>query len=127
MLRRTSATVAPAPQNPVSPVREVAEDREPADHSFPWGLYILLTLIVLSMGGGGIATLFSLLDEKLSAGAHYAAIVLTSISAMALSAFIIKGLGDIKVNGKMLLDKIGPVGSDARNRAEKKAGLGTRS
>ncbi len=86
-----------------------------------------IALVVLSLGGGGIAILLSLLGAQLPAGTQYAVIVLTSLSAVALSGFIIRGLGEIKVGGAELLTKIGPVDSDARSRAEAEVGSGLRA
>ena len=127
MPRRTSATVTSASHNPAPPVRESAENREPAAHSPAWGLYLSIALVVLSLGGGGIATLLSLLGAQLPASTQYAVMVLTSLSAVALSGFIIKGLGEIKVDGVKLLNNIGPVESKARGNAETNFGSGLRA
>ena len=90
-------------------------------------MYLTLSLVVLSLGGGGIATLLSLLSAEIPASAQYAVIVLTSLSAVALSGFIIHGLQGIKARGKELLDIIAPPESAVRAPAELEFGSDLRA
>ena len=100
------------------------------NNSRPWSLYLTLSLVVLSLGGGGIATLLSLFSAEIPANAQYAVIVLTSLSAVALSGFIIHGLQGIKTRGEQLLNEIAPLGTInnfARTQAELKFGSDLRA
>ena len=110
--------------------RTANTNSQPASNSRPWSLYLTLALVVLSLGSGGIATLLSLLNAQIPVNAQYAVIVLTSLSAIALSGFIIHGLQGIKTRGKTLLDTVAPPNAtdgQARKSAEQKFGSDLRA
>ncbi len=122
-----AATVAPADSASLTTAANVPAERRRTLASASTSLYLSILLAFVALGSGGVATLLSLSSSSLSPSAQYAMAVLAALSAAALSGFIIKGLGEIKVGGQALLDAIGLINIAKRAATEAELGSGIRA
>ena len=97
-----AATVAPADSSGSASMTRpttVAAEQSRTLASTSISLYLSILLAFVALGSGGIATALSVSSSSLSSSTQYGMAVLVALSAAALSGFIIKGLGEIKVGG----------------------------